>query len=133
MSSSSDQPSSSSSSPPPSKSQPLALPSTSDARDNGSNTTTINSGTTVSMDAMGPVVVNVDGTMSRINNWGEMSEIEKQNTLRILGKRNRERRAALLAKEKAETGGQESRGLGSTRKSPGIDVTIKGWTLCSVG
>ncbi|KAL2751807.1 hypothetical protein ACRALDRAFT_2062822, partial [Sodiomyces alcalophilus JCM 7366] len=95
--SSSNQPSSSSSPSPP-KSEPLALPSTSDSRDND-GTTTISNGATVSMDAWGPVVVNVDGTMSRISNWTEMSEIEKQNTLRIIGKRNRQRRAALLAKE----------------------------------
>jgi hypothetical protein len=42
----------------------------------------------VKLDHMGPLVVNQDGTMSRISNWAEMSEIERQNTLRILGKRN---------------------------------------------
>ncbi|OLN92054.1 hypothetical protein CCHL11_01634 [Colletotrichum chlorophyti] len=48
-----------------------------------------------SLDHLGPLVVNQDGTMSRIGNWGEMSEIERQNTLRILGRRNQIRLAAL--------------------------------------
>lgn len=45
------------------------------------------------------IVVNEDGTISRINNWHEMADIEKSNVNRILLKRNRERLARL--KEKA--------------------------------
>ena len=52
----------------------------------------------VTLDSLGPVVVNTDGSISRINNWSSMSEIEKQATKRIIGKRNEERRAALLSK-----------------------------------
>jgi predicted Fe-S protein YdhL (DUF1289 family) len=44
--------------------------------------------------------VNEDGTISRINNWHEMTEIEKNNVNRILLKRNRQRLAKL--KEAAE-------------------------------
>ncbi|KKA27478.1 hypothetical protein TD95_001969 [Thielaviopsis punctulata] len=51
------------------------------------------------LDSMGPLVVHEDGTVSRINNWREMSEIERQNTLRVLGKRNKLR----LAKLRGET------------------------------
>ncbi|KAL5596508.1 hypothetical protein BROUX41_006733 [Berkeleyomyces rouxiae] len=47
------------------------------------------------LDGLGPLVVNQDGTVSRINNWGAMSEIERQNTLRILGKRNKLRLSKL--------------------------------------
>lgn len=54
---------------------------------------------TVKMDALGPLVVNQDGTLSRIDNWGQMTELEKKNTLRILGKRNLARQEALKAKE----------------------------------
>jgi hypothetical protein len=53
------------------------------------------------LDHLGPLVVNKDGTLSRIGNWAEMSEIERQNTLRVLGKRNMLRREAL---EKAGEG-----------------------------
>jgi predicted Fe-S protein YdhL (DUF1289 family) len=35
--------------------------------------------------------------MSRIANWDKMAEIEKKNTLRIIGKRNKDRLAALKA------------------------------------
>lgn len=78
-----------------SKSPPLALPPTSDSTDQKLD---INGqGTTVSLDHLGPIVVNQDGTMSRISNWDKMTEIEKQNTMRIIGKRNKQRLEALKA------------------------------------
>ncbi|KND94433.1 hypothetical protein TOPH_01149 [Tolypocladium ophioglossoides CBS 100239] len=52
-------------------------------------------GSTVKLGALGPLVVNQDGTMSRISNWADMTGFERKNTLRILGKRNQLRRAAL--------------------------------------
>ncbi|CAI7641542.1 unnamed protein product [Penicillium glandicola] len=61
-------------------------------------------GTAVKLDHLGPMVVNVDGTLSQIGNWQQMTEIEKSNTLRVLGKRNQKRLEALRAKEKAEGG-----------------------------
>ncbi|KAF7187997.1 hypothetical protein HII31_10669 [Pseudocercospora fuligena] len=51
----------------------------------------------VKMDHVGPLVVNKDGTLSRIGNWEQMTELEKKNTLRILGKRNQLRKEALKA------------------------------------
>lgn len=54
-------------------------------------------GSTVRLDHLGPIVVNQDGTMSRISNWDKMTEIEKKNTLRVLGKRNKQRLEALKA------------------------------------
>ncbi|PWY63499.1 hypothetical protein BO83DRAFT_157983 [Aspergillus eucalypticola CBS 122712] len=39
-------------------------------------------GSAVALDHLGPVVVNQDGTLSRISNWEAMTEIEKKNTLR---------------------------------------------------
>ncbi|KAK8237047.1 hypothetical protein HDK77DRAFT_363617, partial [Phyllosticta capitalensis] len=53
----------------------------------------------VKLDALGPMVVNKDGTLSRIANWQKMTEIEKKNTLRILGKRNQLRLGALRGEE----------------------------------
>ncbi|KAK8170220.1 hypothetical protein IWX90DRAFT_366307, partial [Phyllosticta citrichinensis] len=49
----------------------------------------------IKLDALGPMVVNKDGTLSRIANWQKMADIEKKNTLRILGKRNQLRLDAL--------------------------------------
>ncbi|KIW06334.1 uncharacterized protein PV09_02797 [Verruconis gallopava] len=55
---------------------------------------------TARFDALGPVVVNVDGTLSRITNWDKMADIERKNTLRILAKRNKERLDSLKAQQK---------------------------------
>ncbi|CAK1358747.1 uncharacterized protein RHO25_002172 [Cercospora beticola] len=52
---------------------------------------------TVKLDHLGPLVVNKDGTLSRISNWEGMTEQEKKATLRILGKRNQLRTDALKA------------------------------------
>jgi hypothetical protein len=52
-------------------------------------------GTTVKLDHLGPVVVNQDGSLGRISNWDQMSDIEQKNTVRVLGKRNAARLATL--------------------------------------
>ena len=62
----------------------------------------ISSGQGVKLDHLGPMVVNKDGTLSRIANWEHMTDIEKKNTVRILGKRNMLRIEA-LEKEEEET------------------------------
>jgi hypothetical protein len=79
-------------------SQPLPLPAPNTAvstrpLDLSTATTTIT--TTIKLDHLGPLVVNADGTISRIANWDAMSEIERNNTVRVLGKRNRARKEAL--------------------------------------
>ncbi|USP77414.1 hypothetical protein yc1106_04688 [Curvularia clavata] len=82
-------------------SQPLPLPEPSTST-NG--TTQLNvGGQAVKLDHLGPLVVNKDGTLSRIANWETMTEIERQNTLRILVKRNQIRTEAL----KEAAGNQE--------------------------
>ncbi|CCF44790.1 hypothetical protein CH063_03428 [Colletotrichum higginsianum] len=67
-------------------------------------------GASTKLDHLGPLVVNQDGTMSRIGNWGEMTEIERRNTLRILGKRNQIRLAALKGEQGNGAGNGASRG-----------------------
>ena len=52
------------------------------------------------------MVVNVDGSLSRISNWDKMTEMEQKSTMRVLGKRNKARLEALKEKEKA--GGKEA-------------------------
>ena len=59
-------------------------------------------GQAVKLDHLGPLVVNKDGTLSRISNWEQMADIEKQNTLRILVKRNQLRTEALKEKKEGE-------------------------------
>ncbi|RPD63523.1 hypothetical protein L227DRAFT_651134 [Lentinus tigrinus ALCF2SS1-6] len=54
---------------------------------------TVNSNQTFKFDKLGPVVVNSDGTLSRIANWENMAPIEKERTLRVLVARNKVRLA----------------------------------------
>lgn len=87
-------------------SAPLALPSS--ASNAPTTTTTIDmsgGNTTVQLDHLGPMVVNTDGTMSRISNWDKMAEIERKATLRIIGKRNQVRLEALRKEAEAEEAG----------------------------
>ena len=50
---------------------------------------TVNGGSVSLEDEMGPLVVNENGSLSRISNWAEMSSHERERTVRILGKRNK--------------------------------------------
>ncbi|CZT47596.1 uncharacterized protein RSE6_08177 [Rhynchosporium secalis] len=87
--------------------KPLALPS---VPHNGTTTLDLSSGSTsVKLDHLGPMVVNVDGTLSRISNWDGMAQVERENTLRVIGRRNKVRLEALKKKEKreGEEGGNE--------------------------
>ncbi|KAJ8661578.1 hypothetical protein O0I10_002846 [Lichtheimia ornata] len=63
----------------------LALPATAE------ETVKVDVNDTYKLKELGPVVVNEDGSLSRINNWHEMADIEKENVNRILLKRNRAR------------------------------------------
>jgi hypothetical protein len=81
----------------------LALPAPGDSgaastTDEGGTQTIIVGGAPVKLDKLGPVVVNTDGTISRIANWHDMTEAEQQKTMRVVGKRNTSRMAALQAK-----------------------------------
>eukprot|EP00240_Pyramimonas_obovata_P012290 CAMPEP_0118951446 /NCGR_PEP_ID=MMETSP1169-20130426/53146_1 /TAXON_ID=36882 /ORGANISM="Pyramimonas obovata, Strain CCMP722" /LENGTH=110 /DNA_ID=CAMNT_0006898505 /DNA_START=292 /DNA_END=624 /DNA_ORIENTATION=- len=87
----------------------VALPDADTAtkdRDNKNTVITVG-GESIQMDILGPIVLNTDGTMSRINNWHEMTEREQQNTLRLISKRNKQRREALLAQANEGQGGDK--------------------------
>lgn len=47
------------------------------------------SAASVKYDALGPLVVNSDGTLSRITNWPEMTPAERERTFRVLVARNK--------------------------------------------
>jgi hypothetical protein len=59
----------------------------------------------------GPLVVNGDGTLSRIANWAEMSPIERERTVRILGKRNKLRLEKLKAEATQDQPADQEKGL----------------------
>lgn len=56
-------------------------------------------GAAVVLDHLGPMVIGRDGTVSRIANWGEMAAVERENTVRVLGRRNQVRLAALRGEQ----------------------------------
>ena len=58
------------------------------------------SGGTIAMDHLGPIVVNIDGSLSRITNWDALSERERDVARRRVAKRNAERLAVLKAAAK---------------------------------
>ncbi|KAK0478729.1 hypothetical protein IW261DRAFT_1337004, partial [Armillaria novae-zelandiae] len=64
---------------------PLRLPAPSDKSD----VTQVGFGSTVKLDDLGPMVVNSDGTLSRVANWAYMTEKEKETTSRVLSARNK--------------------------------------------
>ncbi|KAE8226200.1 hypothetical protein CF319_g1170 [Tilletia indica] len=85
-----------------------ALPAPSDVQES-TTTPSLNvasdTSSTFKFDALGPLVVNTDGTLSRIHNWSSMTESERERTLRVLGKRNKLRIADLRATEEGGSGG----------------------------
>lgn len=74
----------------------LALPAPEDI--NRAITLDCSTGEAVTLDAMGPVVVNSDGTLSRITNWDRMEDSEKAVAKRRICKRNVERLRAFHAR-----------------------------------
>lgn len=78
--------------------QLLALPAPEDV--NSLITLDVSTGQAVTLDHLGPVVVNTDGTLARITNWTQLSEQERNVTKRRIAKRNIERLTAF--KERGE-------------------------------
>ena len=75
----------------PSSSDPLALPAS-----DGAQSVTVG-GEAVAMEELGPIVINTDGTTSRITNWPEMTPAEQEKTRRVIVARNAKRLAKLEA------------------------------------
>lgn len=97
----------------------LALPSPEDV--SSKLTLDVSTGQPVTLDAMGPVVVNTDGTLSRITNWDNMEESEREVVKRRICKRNVERLKAFHAsgdlKEELVSALQPSSGGSATGSS----------------
>ncbi|KAF9932362.1 hypothetical protein FBU30_008342 [Linnemannia zychae] len=86
----------------------LTLPAPGDVPAAGGSPQLEVNGQDIKLDILGPVVVNEDGTMSRIDNWHEMAEIEKANVRRILLKRNAARLARLRAERDQDIAAKEA-------------------------
>jgi len=50
---------------------------------------------TTSFDELGPLLLNADGTLSRIKNWQELSDAEKQKAAKMVAKKNKQRKEQL--------------------------------------
>ncbi|CAL1696513.1 unnamed protein product [Somion occarium] len=64
------------------------LPAPQDVDSSGAIKVNIGSDYTVKFDTLGPMVVNTDGTLSRIANWHRMTDEEKERTMRAVSARN---------------------------------------------
>lgn len=53
----------------------------------------------IKLDRLGPIIINTDGSLTRIANWAGLSEAERHVALRRIAKRNQQRREQL---EKAQ-------------------------------
>ncbi|CAK9780384.1 hypothetical protein CC85DRAFT_271032 [Cutaneotrichosporon oleaginosum] len=63
-------------------------------------------GTPIKLDKLGPMIINGDGTISRITNWAEMGEIERNRAVRLMVKRNHSR-LKKLAQEHGDSGDEQ--------------------------
>jgi predicted Fe-S protein YdhL (DUF1289 family) len=68
------------------------------ASDSNADIPSIKLGETIRFEEMGPIIINLDGTTRRIENWNEMSDHEKKVSWRRIAKRNEERRKILVEK-----------------------------------
>lgn len=53
----------------------------------------------IELDGLGPVVINENGSISRITNWHQMTSQEQEITQRVIAKRNKSRLEKLKEKE----------------------------------
>lgn len=79
----------------------LPLPAPGSAN-RGDDVTQLPVGSSASLDALGPLVVNIDGSLGRVGNWAEMTPAEREGTLRLLRRRNPARLAAVREKQKQQ-------------------------------
>lgn len=63
---------------------------------------TLQFGETLALDDLGPIIINKDGTLRRITNWSELTELEKKHTLRKVSLRNHKRLAVLKNNERLD-------------------------------
>ena len=63
---------------------------------------TIKLGESIRFEEMGPVIINIDGTTRRIDNWDQMTKNEQEVAWRRIAKRNEERRKLLLEKQEQQ-------------------------------
>ncbi|KAI5451887.1 hypothetical protein NCC49_001189 [Naganishia albida] len=84
---------------------PLALPPPPEEK---TRTLNVQEGNSVAIDELGPLIVNSDGTLSRIQNWKSLSKVEQDRMIRLIVKRRNVQRLDKLKdqQQEAEAGTQ---------------------------
>ena len=62
---------------------------------NGEINRQITLGETVSLEELGPIIINADGTTRRITNWLDLNKVEQETSWRVISARNLKRLKAL--------------------------------------
>jgi hypothetical protein len=57
-------------------------------------------GETISLDHLGPIIVNADGTLRRIANWDSLTQGERESAIRQISRRNKKRLEALQSHDR---------------------------------
>ncbi|KAJ9103030.1 hypothetical protein QFC20_004839 [Naganishia adeliensis] len=78
---------------------PLALPAPPEEK---TRTLNVQEENTVTLDELGPLIVNSDGTLSRIQNWQSLSQMEKDRMIRLIVKRRNVQRLDKLKDQQQE-------------------------------
>ena len=55
------------------------------------NITTLKVGEAVQLDELGPIIINTDGTTTKISNWSNMTQQERDTAIRLIAARNKKR------------------------------------------
>ena len=69
------------------------------------------------LDFLGPIIINSDGTLSRIPNWLNLTKNEQLNILRVIAKRNKVRKEALEQQQQRELEEQQQEEQLNTQNS----------------
>ncbi|KAJ9109365.1 hypothetical protein QFC21_000695 [Naganishia friedmannii] len=81
--------------------EPLALPPP-PSEETQRRTLNVQEENKVALDELGPLIVNSDGTLSRIQNWQSLSDVEKERMIRLVVKRRNVQRLDKLKVQEAE-------------------------------
>lgn len=63
---------------------------------------TMKLGEKLSMEHLGPIIINTDGSLRRIDNWDKLSKEEQDRSFRLIAARNKKRIEILKQKEQQE-------------------------------
>lgn len=84
---------------------------------NDSSIPSIKLGESITLEEMGPIIINSDGTTRAIDNWDQMTKGEQEVAWRRISQRNEKRRKALLEQQQQKQGETEMEGKEEEQQS----------------